>query len=163
MGATASRSHIVFCIPVDLFTISCYCKKKKGIGEMKKQDVLPLLAYGIPWGFLALWMDQILLFGLAMGATGFLTWRSSRGGKLWLVIAGNAISAVLTLILLCWAYLEGFWQFELFGPFGWTVFTLALTIPVQAFCWNRYWGMLAAYFAVIAGFAGYLYSLMLGL
>jgi len=130
---------------------------------MKKQDVLSLVAYGMPWGFLALWMDQLLLFGLAMGVTGFLAWRSSCRDRFWLLIAGNAISAVLTLLLLCWAYFEGTWQFELFGPFGWTVFTLALTIPVQAFCWNRYWGVLAAYFAVIAGFVGYLYSLMLGL
>ena len=130
---------------------------------MKRPNVLTLLAYGIPWGFLALWMDQLLLFGLGMGVTGFLAWHCSRGENMHLVITGNAISAVLTLILLCWAYLEGIWQFELFGPWGWTVFTVALTIPGQAFCWNRYWGMLAAYFAVIAGFVGYLYSLMLGL
>ena len=100
---------------------------------MKKQELLTLLAYGIPWGFLALRTDQILLFGLAMAITGFLAWHSSRREKLWLVLAGNAVSAVLTLALLCWAYFGGLWQFELFGPFGWTVFLLALTIPVQAF------------------------------
>ena len=130
---------------------------------MKKQDLLTLLAYGIPWGFLVLWTDQILLFGLAMVVTGFLTWHSSRGEKLWLVIAGNAVSSVLTLALLSWAYFGGLWQFELFGPFGWTVFLLALTIPVQAFCWNRYWGILAAYLAVLGGFVGLLYSQMLSL
>ena len=130
---------------------------------MKKQDLLTLLAYGIPWGFLVLWTDQILLFGLAMVVTGFLTWHSSRGGKLWLVIAGNAVSSVLTLALLSWAYFGGLWQFELFGPFGWTVFLLALTIPVQAFCWNRYWGILAVYLAVLGGFVGLLYSQMLSL
>lgn len=130
---------------------------------MKKQDVLTLLAYGIPWGFLAFRLDQMLLFGLAMVVTGFLAWRSSRAEKLWPVIAGNAFSAVVTLLLLCWAYFGGLWQFELFGPFGWTVFLLALTIPVEAFCWNRYWGMLAGYFAIVVGVVGYLYSLMLGL
>lgn len=130
---------------------------------MKKQDLLALLAYGIPWGFLAFWMDQILLFGLAMGITGFLAWHSSCGEKLWLVITGNAISSVLTLVLLCWAYFGGLWQFKLFGPFGWTVFLLALTIPVQAFCWNRYWGILAAYLAILGGFVGLLYSQMLRL
>ena len=130
---------------------------------MKKQNLLTVLVYGIPWGFLALWMDQLWLFGLAMAVTGFLAWHCGRGEKLRLVIAGNAISSVLTMVLLCWAYFGCLWQFELFGPFGWTVFLLALTVPVQAFCWNRYWGMLAAYFAVIAGFVGYLYSLMLGL
>ena len=130
---------------------------------MKKQDVLTLLAYGIPWGFLAFRLDQMLLFGLAMVVTGFLAWHCSRAEKLWLVIAGNAVSSVLTLALLSWAYFGGLWQFELFGPFGWTVFLLALTIPVQAFCWNRYWGMLAGYFAIVVGVVGYLYSLMLGL
>lgn len=130
---------------------------------MKKQEVLPLLVYGIPWGFLAFWLDQIWLFGLAMVVTGFLAWHSSRVEKMWLVIAGNAFSSVLTLVLLCWAYFGGLWQFELFGPWGWTVFALALTIPVQAFCWNRYWGMLAAYSAIVVGTVGYLYSLMLGM
>lgn len=130
---------------------------------MKKQDVLSLLAYGIPWGFLALWMDQLLLLGLGMGVTGFLAWRCSRGENMHLVIAGNAISTVLTLLLLCRAYFAGIWQFELFGPFGWTVFLLALTIPVQAFCWNRYWGILAAYLAILAGIVGLLYAQMLRL
>ena len=130
---------------------------------MKKQDLLTLLAYGIPWGFLVLWTDHILLFGLAMVVTGFLAWHSSRGEKLWLVLAGNAVSALLTLALLSWAYFGGLWQFELFGPFGWTVFLLALTIPVQAFCWNRYWGILAAYLTILVGFVGLLYSQMLSL
>jgi len=130
---------------------------------MKIRDFLVLLAYSIPWGFLALWRDQLLLFVLAMGVTGFLAWRSSCAEKMWLVIAGNAISAVLTLILLCWAYFGGIWQFELFGPWGWTVFILALTIPVQAFCWNRYWGMLAGYLAILSVFVGLLYSQMLRL
>ena len=85
----------------------------------------------------------------------FLAWHCSREEKLWLVIAGNAVSSVLTLALLSWAYFGGLWQFELFGPFGWTVFLLALTIPVQAFCWNRYWGMLAAYISIVVGGVGY--------
>lgn len=130
---------------------------------MKKKDFLTLLFYGIPWGFLALWMDQLLLFGLGMSITGFLAWFSSCEEKMWLVITGNTLSAALTLILLCWAYFGGIWQFELFGPFGWVVFTLALTIPVQAFCWNRYWGMLAAYLALLIGVVVLLYSQMLRL
>lgn len=130
---------------------------------MKKTDVPVLLAYSLPWGFLLLWVDHMLVLAAAMAVTGFLAWRSSCVENLWRVIAGNALSAVLTLTLLCWAYFGGLWQFELFGPFGWTVFTLALTIPVQAFCWNRCWGMLVAYLAILAGIVGLLYFQMLRL
>ena len=130
---------------------------------MKKKDFWILLAYGIPWGFLGLWADQLLLFGLAMGVAGLLAFLCGREKKMWLVITGNALSAALTLALLCWAYFSGAWNFELFGPFGWTVFTLVLTIPVQAFAWNRYWGMLAGYLLLIAGAVGLLYGQMLRL
>ena len=130
---------------------------------MKKKDLVILLAYGIPWGFLAFWADQLPLFGLAMGVTGILAFLCGKEEKMWLVLTGNGLSAVLTLALLCWAYFSGAWNFELFGPFGWTVFTLALTIPVQAFAWNRYWGMMAAYIALVVGSVLGLYSLMLHL
>lgn len=130
---------------------------------MKKTNIPVLLTYGIPWCAILLWADSMFVLAAAMAATGFLAWHCSKKQNKTLVILGNALSAVLTLALLCWAYFGGLWQFELFGPFGWTVFLLALTIPVQAFCWNRYWGILAAYLGILVGIVGLLYAQMLRL
>ena len=129
--------------------------------KTKKQDVLVLLAYSVTYDFLALASDTVLGYLPALLITGFLAWYCSREKKFSLVVVGNAVSAVLSFGLICFAFLGGYWSLELFGPLGWTFFLLALTIPVQAFCWNRYWGMLAAYLALLVGIVVYLYSQML--
>ena len=127
---------------------------------MKAKDVLILAGFSIPWGFLAFWAGQLMLFGLGMAVMGLLAWLCGRAGKLRLLITGNGVSALLTLLLLCRAYYAGAWQFKIFGPFGWTVLMTVCAGLLQWLIWKKQWKLLALVALLVIAFLGGVFWLL---
>ena len=133
---------------------------------MKRRNLSILLAYGVPWAFLALFGDAVYRWAwhyvLIFACMAMLAWLGVKTGGI--LLAGNALS--LSVSLLC-VHVLGFaeqdYYFKPFGAFGWTVILALASALVQWLIWKKQWLLLGLITAAVAMLAGLSYWLQAGL